>query len=778
MESFDSENSERPGQAKSIAETLLNLMPHILVLIEPDGTILSANDAACAHLNGSAAAIVGKRIYDLLPSHVAACFRRTAERALGSGQTQAIENGNPDVWSHGRIHPVRDEQCNVVRLAVLVEDTGKRKRDERNLRFLSMITEEVTDAVIATDLNFRITYTNRAVRGLYGYSREELLGKSPGMLNAETTAEQIQSDIYETVSSGRTWTGEALNRRKDGSTFLCEMSIYPLRDANGEIFAYSSVQRDITERKEAQEKLQASHRVTMSQLAELESIYENTPVGLSFVDTDLRYLRINKRLAHMNGKSVAEHIGRKVSEVIPDIDDVVSGVYRQVIESGVPVLNMNIDGITDADPENRHYWLASFLPMKSQSGSVQGVIAVVEDITVLKNAEEQLRIAKGEAEAANIAKSQFLAQMSHEIRTPMSVIMNFADIMRMGELTEEQKSHIELVEKAGKSLMRIIEDIRDFSRIEAGKLTLVAADHSFDSMLNDVESMMRPFADEKGLEFAVVCDDSLPSTVHTDSDRVQQCLLNLIGNAIRFTEKGHVHLKVSACDNNGKDSVRFDVEDTGIGIAADKLDGIFVPFAQVDAGLTRKYAGTGLGLTITKQLAQLLGGDITVTSEIDRGSVFSLIIPAGMETLDADELADKSASESRARETIKYSGKVLLVEDYAGIRALLGELIERFGLEVTQAREGEEALDIALAESFDLIFMDIQMPVMDGYTAAGRLREKGITTPIVALTALALESSREECIEAGCDDYLPKPVDKEELRRILSRYLPFGQISD
>ncbi|MHC4115949.1 MAG: response regulator, partial [Planctomycetota bacterium] len=172
------------------------------------------------------------------------------------------------------------------------------------------------------------------------------------------------------------------------------------------------------------------------------------------------------------------------------------------------------------------------------------------------------------------------------------------------------------------------------------------------------------------------------------------------------------------------------------------------------------------------------GGDITVTSEIDRGSVFSLIIPAGMETLDADELADKSASESRARETIKYSGKVLLVEDYAGIRALLGELIERFGLEVTQAREGEEALDIALAESFDLIFMDIQMPVMDGYTAAGRLREKGITTPIVALTALALESSREECIEAGCDDYLPKPVDKEELRRILSRYLPFGQISD
>jgi two-component system CheB/CheR fusion protein len=641
-----------------------------------------------------------------------------------------------------------------------------------------MITEEVTDAVIATDLNFRITYTNRAVRELYGYSIEELLGKSPGMLNAEATAEQIQSDIYETVASGRTWTGEALNRRKDGSTFLCEMSIYPLRDVNGDIFAYSSVQRDITERKEAQEKLQASHRVTMSQLAELESIYENTPVGLSFVDTDLRYLRINKRLARMNGKSVAEHIGRKVGEMIPDIDDVVSGVYRQVIESGVPVLNMNIDGITDADPENRHYWLASFLPMKSESGSVQGVIAVVEDITVLKNAEEQLRIAKGEAEAANIAKSQFLAQMSHEIRTPMSVIMNFADIMRMGELTDEQKSHIELVEKAGKSLMRIIEDIRDFSKIEAGKLTLAPARHSLGGMLDDVESMMRPFANEKNLRFEVIRDAGLPSMVHTDSDRVQQCLLNLIGNAIRFTEKGHVHLKAAMETRDEGPFVRLDVKDSGIGIPADKLDGIFAPFAQVDACLTRKYTGTGLGLTITKQLAQLLGGDIGVKSEIGKGSVFSLMIPAGSQSLDLDELADGSAFKSEATDTVKFSGKVLLVEDYAGIRALLGELLERFGLEVTQAREGEEALDIALAESFDLIFMDIQMPVMDGYTAAGKLREKGITTPIIALTAHALESSREECIEAGCDDYMPKPVDKEELRRILSRYLPSGQISD
>ncbi len=774
MGSFDNKNCERPGQGKSAAEALLNAMPHILILIERDGTIVSANDTACAHLNGSSAGIVGKSLYDLLPSQVTARYKGVIEGAHRSGQSHTIENGDQSMWSGGRVYPVCDGQGKATRLAVLVEDITERKRNEDNLQFLSIMTEQVSDSVIATDLNFRITYTNHAFRELYGYSREELLGKSPDILNAEETVEQIQREIYETVSSGRTWKGEALNRRKDGSTFPCEMSIYPLRDANGDIFAYSSVQRDIAKRKLAEERFQASHRVTVSQLAELESIYESTPVGLSFVDTDLRYLRINKRLARMNGKSVAEHIGKKVSEMILDLDDTVSSIYRQVIESGTPVLNIDIDGMTGADPENRHYWLASFIPMKSESGSVQGVIAVVEDITVLKQAEEQLTIAKNEAEAANIAKSQFLAQMSHEFRTPMSVIMNFADILRMGKLTDEQKSHIKLVEKAGKSLMRIIEDIRDFAKIEAGKLTLTPASRRLTELLDDVESMMRPFAEERDLGFAVDHSGGLPPIIHTDCDRVHQCLLNLISNAIRFTEKGHVRLKVSSEDRDGKNFVRFDVEDTGIGIPPDKLESIFVPFTQVDTGLTRKYTGTGLGLTITKQLAQLLGGDITVTSEIDKGSVFSLIIPAGTETLDTDELADKSASESRAKETLKFSGKALLVEDYAAVRALLGELIERFGLEVTLAKDGKKAVDIALRESFDLIFMDIQMPVMDGYTATRKLRNKGITTPIVALTAHALDSDREDCINAGCDDYMSKPVDKDELRRILSKYVPAG----
>lgn len=394
------------------------------------------------------------------------------------------------------------------------------------------------------------------------------------------------------------------------------------------------------------------------------------------------------------------------------------------------------------------------------------LLIAVSDITDRKKAMEQLEQAKIHAEAANVAKSQFLALMSHEIRTPMSVILSFADVMSMGDLTDEQRDHIDLVQKAGKSLMRIIEDIRDFSKIEAGKLTLNPAEHELSNLLDSVESMMRLSAAEENLKFAVIRGDGLPSTIRTDYDRVHQCLLNLVGNAIKFTDKGHVYLKVSMQNKSAMSYLRFDVEDTGIGIPSDKLDRIFVPFAQVDVSQTRRHSGTGLGLSITRQLAQLLGGGITVSSELGKGSVFSMVIPTGTKAVQADEKPCKSEKQKVTR----FSGSVLLVEDHAAIRTLLATLLERLGLVVTPAKDAAEAIDVALRQSFDVIFMDIQMPGMDGYTAIARLREEGITTPIVALTAHAMDSDRDVCIRAGCDDYMPKPVERKELERILGKY--------
>ncbi len=399
-----------------------------------------------------------------------------------------------------------------------------------------------------------------------------------------------------------------------------------------------------------------------------------------------------------------------------------------------------------------------------------------------KQVEEELKTARRKAEAANIAKSQFLANMSHEIRTPMSVITGFADLLISEEDLDEQKSYVGLIQKAGKSLLRIIDEILDVSRIESGKLEIKIEDCSLSELLDGIEVMMRPLAREEGLLFDVFRCGKLPDTIQTDSGRVRQCLINLIGNAIKFTKRGHVRLKVSADDIQDKPVLRFDVEDTGIGIPQDKHVAVFETFSQADGSHTRQYGGTGLGLTIAKQLAQLLGGDLSFTTEVGKGSVFSLVIPASVDAgssvlSGADEQTKESTTKSVITDNLHFSGKVLVVEDAESSQILAQKILERYGLEVVIVDNGTEAVEKTRQESFDLILMDIQMPGLNGLEATKKLREEGITTPIVALTAYAMPKDRANCMAAGCDDYISKPIDQDELRRVLSKYVAAETVS-
>jgi len=381
-----------------------------------------------------------------------------------------------------------------------------------------------------------------------------------------------------------------------------------------------------------------------------------------------------------------------------------------------------------------------------------------------------------QANASNKAKSEFLANMSHEIRTPMNAILGYAEFLSQEGLTARQNQYAHVILDNSHHLLALINDILDLSKIEAEELRVENTTCSLRQLLQSIDTLVAKSAREKGIDFRVVCHGELPAQVRCDPLRIHQCLNNLVGNAIKFTEQGRVHVHVRMLHDHDRSLIRFEVEDTGIGIPADKQALVFDSFSQADSSTCREYGGTGLGLSITKRLAALLGGTITLTSQEGEGSTFSLTLP--VEVVEADQtFSDINEIDGQAKPQVQSLHQfaachtVLVADDVKTNRTLMKELLERMGLEVLVAEDGSQAVQVALSQSVDLIFMDIQMPRMNGYEATKALREAGMNMPIVALTAHAMAGDDEKCVDAGCNHYLCKPIDRRKLIEVLNQYL-------
>ena len=677
---------------------------------------------------------------------------------------------------------LRDAQDVIIGYLLIGADNTARKQGEEALAkagaLQSAIFNRANFSSIATDANGVIQIFNVGAERMLGYAAAEVMNtitpadisdpqeliaraKSLSVELATAITPGFEALVFK-ASRGIEDIYELTYIRKDGSRFPAVVSVTALRDAHEAIIGYLLIGTDNSARKQVEaEQMKLDQRLRDQQFY-TRSLIESNIDAIMTTDPSGIITDVNKQMEALTGCTRDELIGAPFKGYFTDPDRAEAAIKRVLSEKSVTDYELTARA-RDGKQTVVSYNATTFY---DRNRTLQGVFAAARDVTERKRVEAELQQAKAAAESASRTKSDFLASMSHEIRTPMNAIMGIADLLAKTTLTPEQDKYVQIFLRAGDNLLNLINDILDLSKVEASQLELEQTGFSLKDHLEKVTEMVAARAHEKRLAMVCEIDPGVPNDLVGDPTRLRQVLLNLLGNAIKFTESGEVTLRVAPDTNPSvPTALRFTVSDTGIGIPREKLARVFERFTQADSSTTRRFGGSGLGLTISKRLVELMGGRIWVESEVGKGSVFAFAVPFEIAvTVNRPTAAPIGMDSEPALRALQ----ILMAEDSPDNCAIALAYLEDTPYRVEIAETGVIAFEKFKVGRYDLVLMDRQMPVMDGLTATRAIRaweqaNDRPPTPIIALTASALKGDREKCLAAGCTAFLTKPIKQEVL---------------
>ncbi len=649
------------------------------------------------------------------------------------------------------------------------------------------------NGVVITDIAGCVVWINQAFTKMTGYNEEDVVGKKTNLLKSGKHEDLFYKKLWDTISTGKVWQGELINKRKDNSFYHEDMTITPISE-DEKIINYIAIKSDITDRKEIEierQRLANKKHEALGYLQEVKDnfdrIFHNSQDAVLIIE-DNRFISINKVAQKILGtENIEQLLGIHPSDCSPlfqpdgmeshEKAEKMIAIAKQKGFHRFEWMHKKISG--------ENFLVMVTLTLMKFRGKEQ-LHVVWQDITSQKELENNLRKSAKQAENISFAKGRFLANMSHEIRTPMNGILGIGRMLQNMGLKDTAGDLVDKLMYSAKSLLGLLNDILDYSKIEEGQLLLEYRNFNLKEMIDNVVSVMSVTASEKNLYLQSCIDDALPVWICGDDTRLRQILFNLISNAIKFTENGGVKILADVLDSSSdKLEINFSIIDTGIGIEESKVKNIFDSFTQAEIGTSRKYGGTGLGLAISKRLVEMMDGEIDCTSNVGVGSTFTF-------TICVEKGMAQEASEEKLGNSKHNNLRILLAEDNKINQEVANMVLCKDSHQVKIAETGIEVLDLLSKNDFDLIIMDVHMPEMDGISATKIIRKceqinvdksdiefdierklapriKGQHIPIIAMTASAMNEDKEDCLKSGMDDYLTKPFMPSDIHTALDK---------